>query len=78
MSRVIESDALYYVRAVCPACDQVTEIPVRLDARLNRTRTDAALSLKVSQEKMPHRCGQTTMTVVAETGEVLFSTGEAS
>lgn len=45
-------------------------IPVNLMPRLERTPEDSTISVKVAQKKAAHRCGQTSITVVSETGEI--------
>lgn len=69
--KIIDGDALYHVEAACPHCGQTQLVPMGVQARLERTRDDAKLGLKVSQKKQDHKCGQTALTVVAETGEVI-------
>ena len=50
---------------------------IESDAKLERTREDSTIGVKLGQKKRDHECGQTSFTVVAETGELLFSTEDA-
>lgn len=61
---------MYWVTATCPQCGQDEVIPVNLMPRLERTPEDSTISVKVAQKKAAHRCGQTSITVVSETGEI--------
>ena len=69
--KTIEADAIYHVRTVCPHCGEDALVPLGLQSRLERTKDEAKLGLKASQKKQDHKCGQTTLTVVAETGEIV-------
>jgi predicted RNA-binding Zn-ribbon protein involved in translation (DUF1610 family) len=67
----IRGDASYYVAVECPNCGELATIPLRLDVRLERTRDESKLGLKAGQKKVDHRCGQTSLTIVSETGEIV-------
>lgn len=72
-SRDIEADEAYYVSVLCPHCRQEEIVPVTLLAQLTRTKEDSKLGVKVGQKKQDHRCGQSTLTVVSSTGEIVHA-----
>ena len=67
---VITGDHDYDVHIRCPNCGEDAYIPVHIAARLERTRSEAKLGVKVKVAKVEHQCGQTTINVIAETGEI--------
>jgi len=67
----ITADASYWVEVTCPQCGETETIPMGVAAKVEKTKDEAKLGVKVSQKKIDHRCGQMTMTVVAETGEIV-------
>ena len=66
----IPGDAEFLVRVTCPQCDVQEVVPLVLLSRIERTRDGGRLGLKVKAGKRDHDCGQLSLTVVAETGEV--------
>lgn len=67
----IKADTSYWVDVVCPQCGETDTVPLHLAARIEKTRDEAKLGVKAGSKKVDHRCGQTTLTVVAETGEIV-------
>lgn len=57
----IDADRMYYVRTICPSCDLIDIVLVRLDAVLTQTRAEAFLSVKASPKKIEHQCDQHTI-----------------
>lgn len=46
----------------CPSCGEIGTVPARITTRLVMTRDDGAtLGLKVKAGKLPHSCGQLTI-----------------
>ncbi len=72
----IKADRSYWVNVTCPQCGETETIPAGMFAKVEKTKDEAKLGVKFSQKKVDHRCGQMTMTVVAETGEILQLGGE--
>ena len=62
---------LRYAQAKCPHCGQTDLVPVVILPRLVTLPEESKLGVKVAQKAQDHKCGQTTLTVVAETGEVI-------
>lgn len=62
----IEADRLYYVRTVCPSCEQPDIVMVHLGAILTTTVSEAFLSVKAAPKKVEHTCGQTSLLGAAE------------
>ena len=69
--KTIDADEAYYVNARCPQCGADELVPVTILAILKRTRDDAVLGVKVAQRAQEHKCGQTALTVISETGEIV-------
>jgi hypothetical protein len=58
---------LYTVILVCPSCGEVGAIPATLATRLVMVRGESAtLGLRVKAAKLPHSCGQLTITAALE------------
>lgn len=73
----IKADAVYSVEVSCPHCEARDDVLVRLDSQVTSTKAETKLGVKASQKKLDHKCGQMTLTIVAETGEVMtLGTGE--
>lgn len=62
---------LMYAQVRCPNCAAEDLIPVTVVPRLVTVPGEAKLGVKVSQKARDHRCGQTSLTVVGETGEIV-------
>ena len=55
------------VELVCPSCGELAVIPATLASRLVMVRDEpATLGLRVKAAKVPHSCGQLTMTAALE------------
>lgn len=70
-AQTIKADAGYYVQTVCPQCGVEELVPLTLLARLDKTRDESKVALKAKQKAQDHKCGQTTLTIVSETGEIV-------
>lgn len=70
-AQTIKADAPYYVQTKCPQCGVEELIPLGLIARLDKTASEAKLGLGAKQKAQDHKCGQTTLTIVSETGEIV-------
>ena len=57
----IPADAGYWVDVLCPSCGQREIVP----------KHETLLGVKAATKKTPHRCGQTSIQVVGETGEIV-------
>ena len=53
------------------------DVMIRLDSQVTATKAETKLGVKASQKKLDHKCGQTSLTIVAETGEILHLGGES-
>lgn len=71
----ITADAGYWVDVTCPNCGQTEIIPLELTSRVERTRHETLIGIKAATKKIPHRCGQTSITVVGDTGEIVGQIG---
>lgn len=67
----IGGDGDYLVAVVCPGCGERDVVTLQLRARLETSRDEVRLGVRAKAGKRDHRCGQTSLTVLAETGEVL-------
>jgi hypothetical protein len=67
---------VHWVSVVCPGCGVTEHVPLTLTAKLVRTDEDSKLGVGASSKARDHTCGQTAITVVAETGEILQLGGE--
>ena len=67
----ITADASYWVDVTCPQCGETATLPAGIVARVQKTKDETKLGVKFSHKPIDHRCGQMTMTVVAETGEIV-------
>ena len=58
---------LYNVVLVCPSCGELGAIPATLATRLVMVRGEpATLGLRVKAARLPHACGQLTITAALE------------
>jgi hypothetical protein len=58
---------LYSVVLVCPSCGELGAVPATLATRLVMVRNEpATLGLRVKAAKLPHSCGQQTLTAALE------------
>lgn len=71
----IPADAGYWVDVLCPSCGQREIVPLDLDAKVEKTKHETKLGVKASSKKIDHRCGQTAIQVVADTGEIVGQIG---
>jgi predicted RNA-binding Zn-ribbon protein involved in translation (DUF1610 family) len=69
--KTITADEAYYASVTCPQCGADEVVPVTILARLTKTRDDSKLGVKVAQKSQEHKCGQTSLTVMSETGEIV-------
>ena len=67
----IPADAGYWVDVLCPYCHQREIVPLDLEAKVEKTKHETLLGVKAATKKTPHRCGQTSIQVVGETGEIV-------
>ena len=71
----IAADTGYWVDVTCPNCGQTEILPLTLTSRMERTNHETLIGIKTSSKKIPHRCGQTSITVVGDTGEIVGQIG---
>jgi hypothetical protein len=67
----IPADTNYWVDVTCPQCGETETIPAGIAARIQKTKDEGKLGVKFTHKPVDHRCGQTTMTLVAESGEIV-------
>lgn len=67
----IKADDLFAVEVTCPHCSAREDILLRIDSQVTAIKGDAKLGAKCTQKKLDHKCGQQTLTIVAETGEIM-------
>ncbi len=67
----IRANEVYVVLTPCPQCSEVEGVILTVEARMERTKAAGKVGLKLGQERVPHRCEQTALQVVAETGEIV-------
>ncbi len=67
----IPADALYSVEVTCPHCGARDDVLLRIDSQVTAIKGDAKLGAKCTQKKLDHKCGQTSLTIVSETGEIM-------
>lgn len=72
--QVLEGDEEYGVTLTCPSCAATERVTVELRSRLERTRGESTLGLKVKAGKRRHVCGQTA--IVSDTGEIISLDGD--
>lgn len=68
---------VHWVTVECPACGVDELVSVTIGPKLVRTEDESKLGIRATSKPRDHRCGQTTITVVGETGEILIG-GEQS
>lgn len=68
---IAASGVLHYAEVRCPNCGADDLIPVSVVPRLVTIPGEGKLGVKVAQKARDHRCGQTAITIVGDTGEIV-------